>query len=100
MPEIISISAFAVARRRSQSRAHALNCFLQPLSFRQDDYGVKDRVFVWCRVWRDGPDRAVNQRVIDEGGWEIHELASGHDFMKDNPEAAERLICAVAADRA
>lgn len=78
-------------------RAHPLACFLQPLSLRQPGYGVKHRVFVWCSAWQDGPYRAVYRRVADEGGREIHELASGHDFMKDNPAGAERLICTLAS---
>lgn len=79
-----------------RARAHPLACFLQPLSLTSTDYGVRDRVFAWCSAWHDGPYRAVHQRVNDEGGWDVHELDSGHDFMKDNPAAAERLIRAVA----
>ncbi len=79
-----------------RARAHPLASFLQPLSLTHADYGVRHRVFAWCSAWRDGPYRAVHQRVVDEGGWDVRELESGHDFMKDNPAAAEGLIRAVA----
>jgi pimeloyl-ACP methyl ester carboxylesterase len=80
----------------SRARPHPLGCFLQPLALRQANYGVQHRVFVWCSAWRDGPYRAVHQRVCDEGDWEIHELPSGHDFMKDDPKGAQELLIAFA----
>lgn len=80
----------------ARARPHPLSCFLQTLSVSQSNYGVRHRVFVWCSAWQDGPYRAVHQRVVDEKDWEIHELDSGHDFMKDNPQGAEDLISAIA----
>jgi pimeloyl-ACP methyl ester carboxylesterase len=82
-----------------RARAHPLACFLQPVRLDHADYGVDDRVFVWCSAWQDGPYRAINQRVTDAGGWDMRELPSGHDFMKDAPEAAGTLIAAVAESR-
>jgi len=82
-----------------RARPHSLGCFMQPLALQQPDYGVNDRVCVWCSSWRDGPYRAVHDRVVHEGGWEIHELGSGHDFMTDNPKAAELLIGRIVATR-
>jgi pimeloyl-ACP methyl ester carboxylesterase len=80
----------------SRARAHPLGCFLQAVALRQANYGVQHRVFVWCSAWRDGPYRAVHERVREEGDWEVHELPSGHDFMKDDPQGAQELLIAIA----
>jgi pimeloyl-ACP methyl ester carboxylesterase len=80
-----------------RARAHPLATFLQPVSLSDNAYAVKNRVYVWCKGDAGSPFEAIYNRVASEGGWGMHTLPCGHDFMNEAPELARDLILEVAA---
>lgn len=82
-----------------RARPHPLACFHQPVRLSTPDYGVEDKVYVWCSGRPGSPFEEIHDRVIDERGWRVLQAPCGHDIVNEAPEAAVEIILAAAERR-
>jgi len=59
--------------------------------------GVVDQVprreFVYCSGWEDRtPFAGLRTRLQADPGWQVHDLASGHNAMREAPAAVAQLL--------
>ena len=60
--------------------------------------GIGTRHFVYALGWPgDSPLRPSYDRVRNEAGWTVHELAGGHNLMRDNPGELLQILLDAAA---
>jgi pimeloyl-ACP methyl ester carboxylesterase len=80
-----------------RARAHPLASFLQPVRLGAAAYDVPNKVYALCAADMDSPFPAIRDRVAQQEGWTVHELACGHDLVNQAPDLALRLILESAA---
>ncbi len=80
-----------------RARPHPLAAFLQRIRLTGDLSGFRKRVYLYAEDWPDGsPLERSYQRVRLDPAWEVHPLASKHNFMRDIPEELAAILLGVA----
>jgi pimeloyl-ACP methyl ester carboxylesterase len=76
-----------------RARAHPLASFLQRIRLRGDLSRFRKRVYLYAEDWPAGsPLEESYRRVRDDPSWEVHSLASKHNFMRDVPESLAAIL--------
>lgn len=74
-------------------RPHPLASFLQTIRLTGAVDRVPRREFVFCSGWDDRtPFAEVRARLHTDPGWQVHDLPTGHDAMREAPEAVAALL--------
>ena len=77
---------------------HPVVSFLQRIRLTGRMDGIGTRHFVYALGWPgDSPLRPSYDRVRNEAGWTVHELAGGHNLMRDNPGELLQILLDAAA---
>ncbi|MFG2051688.1 hypothetical protein ACGFIW_30185 [Micromonospora sp. NPDC048935] len=50
------------------------------------------REFVYCSGWDRTPFADLRARLSTEPGWQVHDLPTGHDAMREAPDAVAALL--------
>jgi pimeloyl-ACP methyl ester carboxylesterase len=80
-----------------RARAHPLATFLQRIRLRADLSRFRKRVYLYAEDWPSGsPMDESYQRVRDDPSWEVHSMASKHNFMRDIPSELAGILLGVA----
>ncbi|MGW5753663.1 hypothetical protein [Nocardia rhamnosiphila] len=54
---------------------------------------VRRREFVYCSGWEDRtPFTGLRTRLRADPDWQVHDLPTGHDAMREAPEAVAGLL--------
>lgn len=81
-------------------RPHPLASFVQAARLTGAVDRVPRREFVYCAGWEDRtPFAALRTRLAADPGWQVHELPTGHDAMREAPDAVAALLLTGAAPR-
>lgn len=80
-------------------RPHPLASLVQRIRLTGALEGVARRDFIYCSGWEDGtPFAGLRTRLEVDPGWRVHDIPTGHNAMRDAPQAvAELLIDGVGA---
>jgi pimeloyl-ACP methyl ester carboxylesterase len=79
-----------------RARPHPLAAFLQRIRLNGDLARFRKRVYLYAEDWPDGsPMEESYQRVRSDPTWEVHSLASKHNFMRDVPEELAAILLRV-----
>ncbi|MGV9426647.1 alpha/beta fold hydrolase [Streptomyces sp. NPDC003656] len=74
-------------------RPHPLASFLQTIRLTGALAEVPRREFVYCSGWEDRtPFADLRTRLAADPGWQVHELPTGHNAMREAPEAVAALL--------
>ncbi|MEU1791226.1 alpha/beta fold hydrolase [Streptomyces sparsogenes] len=74
-------------------RPHPLASFLQTIRLTGALARVPRREFVYCSGWEDRtPFAALRARLQADPEWQVHDLPTGHDAMREAPEAVAALL--------
>ncbi|MEU8626212.1 alpha/beta hydrolase family protein [Streptomyces sp. NPDC048669] len=77
----------------SRTRPHPLASFLQAVRLTGALDRVPRREFVYCSGWEDRtPFAGLRTRLRADPGWRVHDLPTGHDAMREDPEAVAALL--------
>ncbi|NED35548.1 alpha/beta hydrolase family protein [Streptomyces sp. SID8499] len=74
-------------------RPHPLASFTQAVRLTGAVDQVPRREFVYCSGWEDRtPFAALRTRLETDPGWRVHELPTGHNAMREAPDAVAALL--------
>ena len=74
-------------------RPHPLASFLQAIRLTGAHARVPRREFVHCSGWAERtPFTELRTRLRADPGWRVHDLPTGHDAMREAPEAVAALL--------
>ncbi|MGW2380170.1 alpha/beta fold hydrolase [Streptomyces sp. NPDC001658] len=74
-------------------RPHPLASFLQTIRLTGAVAQVPRREFVYCSGWEDRtPFTALRTRLRADPGWQVHDLPTAHNAMREAPEAVAALL--------
>ncbi|MEV4090067.1 alpha/beta hydrolase, partial [Nonomuraea fuscirosea] len=74
-------------------RPHPLASFLQAVRLTGAHARVPRREFVYCTGWAERtPFTELRTRLRADPGWRVHDLPTGHDAMREAPEAVAELL--------
>jgi pimeloyl-ACP methyl ester carboxylesterase len=74
-------------------RPHPLASFLQAIRLTGAVARVPRREFIYCSGWEDlTPFAELRTRLRGDPGWQVHDLPTGHDAMREAPEATAALL--------
>lgn len=74
-------------------RPHPLASFLQTVRLTGALAQVPRREFVYCSGWEDRtPFAGLRTRLDADPGWQVHDLPTGHNAMREAPEAVAALL--------
>ncbi|MFR9789734.1 alpha/beta fold hydrolase [Streptomyces sp. MB22_4] len=74
-------------------RPHPLASFTQTIRLTGAVDQVPRREFVHCSGWEDRtPFTALRTRLQADPGWHVHELPTGHNAMREAPDAVAALL--------
>ncbi|MEU1551034.1 alpha/beta hydrolase family protein [Nocardia sp. NPDC005745] len=77
----------------SRRRPHPLASFLQSVRLTGAIDQVPRREFIYCSGWEDGtPFSELRARLEADPEWQVHDLPTGHDAMREAPEATAALL--------
>jgi pimeloyl-ACP methyl ester carboxylesterase len=93
-----SSSGYAVnppAEGDSRRRPHPLASLMQAIRL-SGGYGqVPRREFVYCSGWEENtPFRPTRDRLQADPGWQVHDIPTVHNAMRDAPEAVAAVLLA------
>ncbi|MGI5125766.1 alpha/beta fold hydrolase [Pseudonocardia sp. CA-107938] len=77
-----------------RTRPHPLASFVQAVRLTGVAERVPRREFVFCSGWDGSPFTEVRARLVQDPGWQVHDLPTGHDAMKEAPDAVASLLLA------
>ena len=86
-----------VARRQ---RPHPGGVYDDPLDFDAARMAALPRTFIDCNAPALPTIDVMRGRVREQAGWDVQEIATGHDAMISAPEELLRILLAVASARA
>ena len=76
-------------------RPHPLASFLQTIRLTGTLAHVPRREFIYCSGWEDRtPFVGLRTRLEADPEWQVHELPTGHNAMREAPEAVAALLLA------
>ncbi len=74
-------------------RPHPLASFLQTIRLTGAVDRVPRREFIFCSGWDDRtPFAELRARLRTDPGWQVHDLPTGHNAMREAPEAVAALL--------
>jgi pimeloyl-ACP methyl ester carboxylesterase len=74
-------------------RPHPLASFLQTIRLTGAIAQIPRREFVYCSGWEDRtPFAEQRTRLQADPGWQVHDLPTGHDAMREAPKAVAALL--------
>jgi pimeloyl-ACP methyl ester carboxylesterase len=74
-------------------RPHPLASFLQTIRLTGAVDQVPRREFVYCSGWQDRtPFAALRTRLLADPDWHVHGLPTGHNAMREAPDAVAALL--------
>jgi pimeloyl-ACP methyl ester carboxylesterase len=74
-------------------RPHPLASLLQTIRLTGAVSEVPRREFVYCSGWEDGtPFTELRTRLQADPGWQVHDLPTAHNAMREAPEAVAALL--------
>jgi pimeloyl-ACP methyl ester carboxylesterase len=73
-------------------RPHPLASFLQAIRLTDAHANVPHREFVYCSGWDDTPFTELRTRLQADPTWQVHDLPTGHNAMREAPEAVAALL--------
>ncbi|GGQ18543.1 alpha/beta fold hydrolase [Streptosporangium pseudovulgare] len=74
-------------------RPHPLASFLQAVRLTGALARIPHREFVYCSGWEDRtPFAGLRARLQADPGWRVHDLPTGHNAMREAPEAVAALL--------
>src|SRR5262245_51047837 len=72
-------------------RPHPLGSFLQMIRLTGAVTQVPRREFIYCSGWEGTPFTGLRTRLQADPGWQVHDLPTAHNAMREAPEAAAAL---------
>jgi pimeloyl-ACP methyl ester carboxylesterase len=73
-----------------RSRPHPLASFLQAVRLTGTPVPRKD--FVYCSGWDGTPFAELRARLAADPAWQVHDLPTGHDAMREDPVAVAAIL--------
>ncbi|MEV4538978.1 alpha/beta hydrolase family protein [Asanoa sp. NPDC049518] len=73
-------------------RPHPLASFLQTIRLTGTSATVARRDFVYCSGWDGTPFTQVRDRLDADPAWQVHDLPTGHNAMRQAPGAVAALL--------
>ena len=73
-------------------RPHPAASLLQALRLTGRFEQVPRREFVYCSGWPETPFAELRTRLEADPGWEVHDIPSPHNAMREAPEAVAALL--------
>ena len=74
-------------------RPHPLASFLQTIRLTGAVAQVPRREFIYCSGWEDGtPFAELRTRLQADPEWQVHDLPTAHNAMREAPEAVAALL--------
>ncbi|MET7771434.1 alpha/beta hydrolase family protein [Nocardia sp. NPDC005366] len=74
-------------------RPHPLASFMQTIRLTGTLAQIPRREFVYCSGWEDRtPFAELRTRLHADPEWQVHDLPTGHDAMREAPEAVAALL--------
>jgi len=73
-------------------RPHPLASLVQKIRLTGAAAQVPRREFVYCSGWDDTPFTGLRDRLAADPGWQVHELPTAHNAMREAPEATAALL--------
>jgi pimeloyl-ACP methyl ester carboxylesterase len=74
-------------------RPHPVASFLQTVRLTGPPAQAPRRDYVYCSGWEDRtPFTALRARLKDDPGWQVHDLPTGHDAMREDPEGVAAVL--------
>jgi len=66
---------------------------MQPLQLTGDPAKIRRRTYVYTAGWPgESPFTPVYQRLSEDPAWSTHALDSGHNLMRDAPQALLKIL--------
>lgn len=73
-------------------RPHPLASFTQEIRLTGAVGMVPRRDYVYCSGWEGTPFTHVRDRLINDPGWRVYDLATAHNAMRQAPDAVAALL--------
>jgi pimeloyl-ACP methyl ester carboxylesterase len=74
-------------------RPHPLGSLLQTIRLTGAAAQVPRREFIYCSGWEDGtPFAGLRARLAADPGWQVHDIPTRHNAMREAPEAVAALL--------
>jgi pimeloyl-ACP methyl ester carboxylesterase len=73
-------------------RPHPLASLIQAIRLTGAAEEVPCREFVYCSGWEGTPFTGLRDRLEADPGWQVHELPTAHNAMREAPEATAALL--------
>lgn len=77
----------------ARRRPHPLASLVQRIRLTGAVESIPRREFIYCSGWESGtPFAGLRARLEADPGWRVHEIPTGHNAMREAPEAVAELL--------
>jgi pimeloyl-ACP methyl ester carboxylesterase len=73
-------------------RPHPLASLVQTIRLTGAATQVPRRDFIYCSGWEGTPFAGLRTRLEADPGWQVHDLPTAHNAMREDPEAVAALL--------
>lgn len=80
----------------AQCTPHPVGCFLEAVHLGGEEARIGRRVYIQATDYAATPFRPFRDRCAADPAWQVHEIATGHDAMLDDPAALTTLLLSLA----
>jgi pimeloyl-ACP methyl ester carboxylesterase len=77
--------------------SHPIGSFLQAISLSGHQHEVRRLDYVFLSGWPGTPFRDISERLRQDDQWHVHELPTGHNAMREAPDALVAILLDSAA---
>jgi pimeloyl-ACP methyl ester carboxylesterase len=78
--------------RDPRRRPHPFASLVQTIRLTGAVAQVPRREFIYCSGWEGTPFTEVRARLQADPGWQVHDLPTAHDAMREAPDAVAELL--------
>ncbi|WP_405058539.1 alpha/beta hydrolase [Kribbella sp. NBC_01505] len=78
-----------------RARPHPLPSFVQSISLQGNPSPPYRRTYISGGVWPGSPFLELTERLRDDPGWQVHEIAVGHNIARRDPHRLATILAAL-----
>ncbi|MDE2597376.1 MAG: alpha/beta hydrolase [Sphingomonadales bacterium] len=88
---------FPASRGKPGYSRQPLLTLIEPVHFTGEEAKIPRRSYIYATGYQPTPFTRFRDTVAGDAGWDLHELDSTHDVMRDQPEALLAIMLGLAA---
>lgn len=91
------VQPFPASRGKPGYSHQPLLTLIEPVHYTGEEAKIARRSYIYATGYQPTPFTRFRDAASATPGWDVHELASSHDVMRDQPEALAAILLGLAA---